>query len=604
MLRVRTDDKNKRLSISFLCTVYKNIQLEINSRRPYDETLEKTFRKIAQRYAKHLRALLQRDKTFLENQRIKKNRDKIEYLDEAISLIVSRLNLIDSDLIQKNFSLYDSNNQPVSLEAQNYNAWKENCIFKNKEQEYKVYVNLPYIKKISLAKVSIAGFPTVARLLFESDEPNPELIRQKSLFKWYSSENASEEQIKLLKKYKNTRKYPQIINEIKWNLIDEGISKMKIIPSENLENRLIKIECYPRDNTREGFFVQTVSDDKVLEKLDKEKMPMTDRHQLTKYYLNSNFLRVMSYNILAYCYTDSLVDNEYKYCDFKYLNFDYRRPLLLHEISNYNCDVIFLQECNSEFVFNDLNVCMPHYECLFNEKSGLTAEGEAILIRSDKLRLVKSYEINFAQEFKSNKAFKEMRHKFSKTKKLLINEKGNILQVALVEFVEIPGNYLIVANTHLYFHPTGDFVRLIQTIISLQFLQDLKLSLYRDKYVKKVNILFAGDFNSTPNSCSIKYILNEKVNLETLKTDEKISLEDYDLSHSLKLTTFSENKPTSFGKEFEGVLDYIFYENEILQLTREIPFPPIEKIREFVSIPNKYVPSDHLALIYEYFLKI
>lgn len=40
----------------------------------------------------------------------------------------------------------------------------------------------------------------------------------------------------------------------------------------------------------------------------------------------------MSYNILADCYTESILDNEYEYCNYEYLKFDYRRPLLIHEI--------------------------------------------------------------------------------------------------------------------------------------------------------------------------------------------------------------------------------------------------------------------------------
>lgn len=76
------------------------------------------------------------------------------------------------------------------------------------------------------------------------------------------------------------------------------------------------------------------------------------------------------------------------------------------------------------------------------------------------------------------------------------------------------------------------------------------------------------------------------------------------LSHSTKFISYDDTSSTNFGCEFEGVLDYLFYEDEILEMTRAIPFPSIEKIRENVAIPNQYVPSDHLALIFEYFLKI
>ena len=68
--------------------------------------------------------------------------------------------------------------------------------------------------------------------------------------------------------------------------------------------------------------------------------------------------------------------------------------------------------------------------------------------------------------------------------------------------------------------------------------------------------------------------------------------------------SYIDNKCTNFGCEFEGVLDYVFFDDNIFEMTRVVPFPSIEKIREFTAIPNKYVPSDHLALIFEYFLKI
>lgn len=80
----------------------------------------------------------------------------------------------------------------------------------------------------------------------------------------------------------------------------------------------------------------------------------------------------------------------------------------------------------------------------------------------------------------------------------------------------MPGNFLLLANTHLYFHQSGDLIRLIQTLVSVKYLEELKRILLDDKLTKKVNIIFAGDFNSGPDSNLVNYILNGKIDLSGL----------------------------------------------------------------------------------------
>lgn len=101
--------------------------------------------------------------------------------------------------------------------------------------------------------------------------------------------------------------------------------------------------------------------------------------------------------------------------------------------------------------------------------------------------------------------------------KLTVTLKKNytyFLKVALAEFIDMPGNFLLLANTHLYFHQSGDFIRLVQTIICVKYLEKIKKNLLSDKFTKSVNILFAGDFNSAPDSNPIKYILKGDLDLK------------------------------------------------------------------------------------------
>ena len=52
---------------------------------------------------------------------------------------------------------------------------------------------------------------------------------------------------------------------------------------------------------------------------------------------------------------------------------------------------------------------------------------------------------------------------------------------AVLEPVERPGQVVIVANTHLYFHPDAGHIRLVQMLTAMTFIESL-----RTKYKKQV----------------------------------------------------------------------------------------------------------------------
>jgi hypothetical protein len=43
----------------------------------------------------------------------------------------------------------------------------------------------------------------------------------------------------------------------------------------------------------------------------------------------------------------------------------------------------------------------------------------------------------------------------------------------------------------------------------------------------------------------------------------------------------------------------VFYESNLFELTKVIPLPSVEKVKENVALPSKYIPSDHLPLVFE-----
>jgi 2',5'-phosphodiesterase len=74
-----------------------------------------------------------------------------------------------------------------------------------------------------------------------------------------------------------------------------------------------------------------------------------------------------------------------------------------------------------------------------------------------------------------------------------------------------------LANTHLFFHPTADFTRLLQSIVCAKFVEKLKFDLIaHDFNVKEACILFGGDFNSDPPSHAFTYLFTQSIPFENL----------------------------------------------------------------------------------------
>lgn len=77
-----------------------------------------------------------------------------------------------------------------------------------------------------------------------------------------------------------------------------------------------------------------------------------------------------------------------------------------------------------------------------------------------------------------------------------------------------------MANTHLYFHPDADHIRLLQIGFSMLYIEDIYKQMISELNISNVDdntnlsteisILFCGDFNSTPE-CGIYKLMTEKL---------------------------------------------------------------------------------------------
>ena len=207
----------------------------------------------------------------------------------------------------------------------------------------------------------------------------------------------------------------------------------------------------------------------------------------------------------------------------------------------------------------------------------------------------------------------------------------------------------MVVNTHLYYHPRGDLIRLIQVEILLRYLRT-RLDFYATTILStsKIAVVFAGDLNACPCVAAYSYLatgsvsrehqdwmvykmediphckcfiknncleereggstavfphIAKQMRQEEYKVDANVSQSEdnfagLDLKHNFNfMNVTGTSNVTNFTAEFKCVLDYIFVDATHLAVDRIVPLPSLEELSEFVALPSVYFPSDHLALV-------
>uniref|UniRef100_A0A8C5THV1 Phosphodiesterase 12 n=1 Tax=Malurus cyaneus samueli TaxID=2593467 RepID=A0A8C5THV1_9PASS len=264
------------------------------------------------------------------------------------------------------------------------------------------------------------------------------------------------------------------------------------------------------------------------------------RHLYTKKVCGHGSVRTVSYNILADTYAQTEFSRTvlYPYCAPYALEIDYRQNLLKKELAGYSADLICLQEVDKSVFVDSLAPALDAFglEGVFRIKEK-QHEGLATFYRRDKFSLLSQHDIAFSEALVSEPLHKELCDQLAKYP--LVQEKD-------------PSRKLCVANTHLYWHPKGNFA----------------CDLYPG-----IPVIFCGDFNSTP-SCSMS------------------------LSHPFKLlSACGEPAYTNYVGGFHGCLDYIFIDKNALEVEQVIPLPSHEEITTHQALPSVSHPSDHIALI-------
>lgn len=341
-----------------------------------------------------------------------------------------------------------------------------------------------------------------------------------------------------------------------------------------------------------------------------ELFPFEARHHHTQIFLSAaNEFRVVTYNLLADYYADSDYSRKtlFPYCPPKYLEIDYRKQLFIKEIIGYKADLICLQEVDQKIFDIDFKEVLGgpplNYHGIMAPK-GTCAEGVAIFFRKSRFELVESHVLHLGSKIPELPIFESLWNKIKTNEQLAtrICDRSTTLQTCLLKIKET-NQYILVANTHLYFHPDADHIRLLQMGFSIIYVEHLIKEAIKDFKISStqdIGLIFCGDFNSVPE-CGIYKLMTEQFvdkSFVDWRSNAEEAVENVELSQTLKMSSACGTPEfTNFTTLFSACLDYIFYQEDRFEVIQSVPLPTNEELRANSAIPSVVIPSDHVALI-------
>ncbi|XP_072845711.2 2',5'-phosphodiesterase 12 [Pogona vitticeps] len=480
--------------------------------------------------------------------------------------------------------LYSPDGRAVAEDVPNEEAWQDGTVLQIGEARYRVERNPPSLTHLQLPRSLLAGFPVCPKVHVEFGSPRD------CLFRWYQERRGE----------------PGAAAGTSggggggggW-VEAPGGSERVFTPSNALVGLRLKLVCTPSDRQgRHGPPREAESSGPV--EAGPGACTFDARHLYTKRVTGPGLVRTVTYNILADIYAQTELSRTvlYPYCAPYSLELDYRQNLLKKELAGYNADIICLQEVDKSVFTDSLGPALDAFglEGLFKLKEK-QHEGLATFYRRDKFRLLSQHDIALNQALLEDPLHEDLRGKLASHPQVQekVLQRSSVLQVSVLQSASDPSRKICVANTHLYWHPKGPNIRLIQTAISLAHIRHVVHDMYPD-----APLIFCGDFNSTPSTGMYSFISNGSIaeDHEDWVSDGEESCCSMSLTHPFKLkSACGEPAYTNYVGGFHGCLDYIFIDANALEVEQVIPLPSHEEVTTHQALPSVSHPSDHIALI-------
>lgn len=449
---------------------------------------------------------------------------------------------------------------------------------------YAVKFNWPWINTLTLPTSILAGFYVYpSKIEFDFTD------RQASEFIWYRG------------KLPTNNKQSQIV----WEEVGSGFSWL--VRQEDIGYTL-KLKAFPKsvDGKKVGPAVEAISQNEV--EAGPGTCPFERRHLFTIDRLSGSSIRIASYNILADYYADTEAGRTifFPYCPEYAIKLDYRKQLLLKEIIGYNADIFCMQEVDFKVFEGDLvPVLSVKSMSGVHNKKGSTPEGTATFFRNDRFEFIEEYGFNIGESVQTHPACQELYQKLQGNEKLLerFTARGTALQVVILRSKDFPQKFFTIANTHLYFHPDSDHIRLLQMGTAMILVQDI-MAKFKEKSNahQDLSLIFCGDFNSTPE-CGIRKLMTEMFVPEDFvdwRSNAEQEVKNVSLSQPLKmLSACGTPEFTNYTNGFKACIDYIFVQSDKFGVTKVVEMPEEHELNAHLAIPSVTFPSDHIALVAE-----
>lgn len=201
-------------------------------------------------------------------------------------------------------------------------------------------------------------------------------------------------------------------------------------------------------------------------------------------------LRVVSYNILAEPYATSTqaIKTLFKYCDLKYLQTEYRIQRVLLELISCDADIICLQECDYKVFQTYLLPILGSkgYSGHFTSKTGL--EGCALFTYNLTCLVKKYIDLPLKNVLRTAPYLETLYTHRPDLRDIIGGKLGTICQLAVIQSVEYPSKQIIVANTHLFYHPLAGAIRLLQLYAITQAIEKLINNIQANMSIDELHI--------------------------------------------------------------------------------------------------------------------
>ncbi|XP_053295221.1 2',5'-phosphodiesterase 12 [Pleuronectes platessa] len=467
----------------------------------------------------------------------------------------------------------------------NSEAWRDGAVLQVGDLQYSVHRNSPTFTTAELPVSLLAEFPVCPKLEVEFGD------LQECEFTWFKETGP------------DTRESSEVPGEVEgqepsWTQV--GCGRVHIPSNKDIGCRL-KLRCTPKDGGRSGLAKELVSVGAV--EAGPGMCTFDDRHAYTVKEAEWPTMRVVSYNILADVYAQTELSKTvlYPYCAPYALQLDYRQNLIKKELAGYNADIICLQEVDPEVFEDSLIPALDAFglDGVFKLKER-QHEGLSTFYRRSKFQLLSRHDIMLSEALTSDPIHSELLERVSANSDLTLKDRilkrSTSLQVSILEDLKTPGRKVCVANTHLYWHPKGGNVRLVQMGVALKHLSHVIREV-----APGAPLLFCGDFNSTPSS-GVFQLLTEVVvpqqhaDWSSSGPEESCSMELLSGFPPL-LSACGQPAYTNYVGGFQGCLDYIFIQPDSMQVEQMIPLPSHQEVTTYKALPSVAHPSDHIALV-------